>query len=63
MNVVFNEDNFNRPIQGAEGNAVVLLTKLRNDGIPLLPSQVEGNVKDDMSSGTMVRTADVSHLE
>ena len=62
---MFNDGDFNRPIQGAEENAVVLFTNLRNDGKPstLLPLKVKGNVKDDMSSGTMVRTADVSHLE
>ena len=64
-NVVFNDGDFNRPIQGTEGNIVVLLTNLRNDGKSptLLPSRVKGNVNDDMSSDTMVRTADVSHLE
>ena len=62
---MFNDGECNRPIKGAEGNAVVLLTNLRNDGKPptFFPSQVKDNVKDDMSSGTMVRTTDVSHLE
>ena len=62
---MFNDGDFNCPIQGAKGNAVVLLSSLRNDGEPLtlLPSQVKGNMKYDMSSGTMVRTTDVSHLE
>ena len=33
-NVVFNDGDGDRPIQGAEGNTVVLLTNLRNDGKP-----------------------------
>ena len=64
-NVEFNDDDFNRPLQGAEGKVVILLTNLHNDVnvSPLLPSHTKGKVKDDMSSGTIVRTADVSHLE
>ena len=64
-NVEFNDDDFNRPLQGAEGYVVILLTNLHNDVNfpPLLTSHTKGKVKDDMSSGTIVRTSDVSHLE
>ena len=64
-NVEFIDTDFNRPIQGEGGNTRILLTNLKNDGRPpsLIPSLIKGNVKDDMSTGSMVCTADVLHLE
>ena len=64
-NIEFTDTDFNKPIQGAEGNVVIMLTNLNNYGSPppLFPSLIKGNVKDDMSTGSMVHTVDMSHLE
>ena len=60
----FTDTDFNRPIQGDGENAVILLTNLKNDRSPppLLSSLIKGNIKDDMSTCSMVRTADVSYF-
>ena len=64
-NIEFTDTDFNRLIQGAGGNIITLLTNLKNDGSlpPLLSSLIKDNVKDDMSTGSMVCTADVSHIK
>lgn len=64
-NVEFIDTDFNRPIKGAGRNAVILSTNLKNNGSPppVLPSLIKGNIKDNMPTGYMICTTDVSHLE